>query len=171
MYVLATVSQEAFIAAWIALGDDYDAERDRLVEEQQVLMATKPKSLDPAWLQRKRGATVALRNALAHRTVLQGSALCELLASSQDTEARFQEWHLELPWSDWAQDALERATRVRRVLDERARGNAVAAQQAHAPGAPRSTSAWSHAPAAGNNSALSQYMTLGSLCFGTQSCD
>ena len=87
MYVLATVSQEAFIAAWIALGDRYDAERDRLVEELQVVMATKPESLDPALLQRKRAATVALRRAQADWRVLQDQALCELLASSHDIQA------------------------------------------------------------------------------------
>ena len=116
MYVLATVSQEAFIAAWIALGDSYDAERDRLVEEHQEVMATKPASLDPAWLQRKRAAAVALRNALDDRTVLQEQALCDLLASSQDIQAQFREWQGEIPWPRWAQDALERATRVRRCV-------------------------------------------------------
>ena len=119
MYVLATVSQEAFIAAWIALGDSYDAERDRLADEQQAVMETRPKSLDQGWLQRKRAATVALRKALADRTVLQDKALCELLASSQDIQAQFRERQGEVPLSSWAQDALERAHRVQRVLDER----------------------------------------------------
>ena len=80
------------------------------------------------------------------------------LASSQEIREQFREWQAEIHWSSWAQDALERATWVRRVLDERERGRAAAARQAHAPGAPRSSSASSHAPAAGTTPALSRYL-------------
>ena len=126
----STVSQEAFIEAWIALGESYDEERDRLADELQAVAGTRPKVLDMVWLQRKRAATVSLRKALADRTLLQDKALLDLLASSQAIEAEFQEWLVELPWCDWAVDALERAVRVRRVLDERALGKAAAEQAA-----------------------------------------
>ena len=174
MYVrTSTVFQEAFIAAWIALGESYDVERDRLADELKAVKETRPRSLDMVWLLRKRAATVSLKKALAARTVLQDVALVDLLASSQAIEADFQEWQLELPWCDWAVDALERAMRVRRVLEERARGIAMAAEESRAPGAPSSTAAsWpaaassptasSHAPASrptASSHALVKYQT------------
>ena len=102
---------------------------------------------------------MALRNALADRTVLQEQALSDLLASSQDIQEQFREWQAEIHWSSWAQDALKRAMPVRRVFDARERGRATAARQAYAPVAPRSTSASSHAPAAGRAPPLQRYLS------------
>ena len=52
-----------------------------------------------------------------------------------------------LPWSGWAVDALETATKVRRVLWERSHGQEMSTLLANVPGAPSGSWASSHVPA------------------------
>ena len=73
VYVFAT-SQEAFMQSWMALGDIYDGERDRLAVEIQSIMHSRPRMLNEQWLLRKRAATVALRTAIAAREDLEEAA-------------------------------------------------------------------------------------------------